>query len=745
MAYQSQYLIIEDVSISVDGQFAKVLEKHLSSLKSYEETTFEDSINQQQTHLPMEIVQKFSDIVSQKAYDLRVEESHSGAISEKEFQNWELEAKLWKLVGELYNIRLYGNEFEQNGQLEELESIFKWLQSCTPTSSLTDDAKDECTLQKWSNTKRSIINARYKALAGDDTKDDLVEDLDVDAPLRSNKKIESADEQIDSKNFEIIYDLVLEGEIKEAIDHAKDTDNFALALILVGALDEDKEEMVDQIKPSYVKSTWTKLVYNLSQNPKLGHYEKLIYAYLSGGDISENLDRASRSYEEYLNVLINQLIIYLSLEKEEHASFENIDIPPPQAKSIRDILNIVAAADGTKAKEESAHPIRIITASVMIKEIDLLIQNVDAETDGNIIRIITHLAIFLALVQPSQNPDQLSALITLYISKLSESNQAELIPLYLSFIPDERDARETYSLILSSITDKEKRAKQLQIAKRIASPQVDDDTMIVADDTPKEMLDNVLRRTVERVMNETAPYYQPSDGAIVVSDDDVEDAVSEVDIRLCDAVEWFYDNRMFEDAINSTIVVIRRFLMMGKLSSLKRFAEGKNFKNLVSEYNLQHTGDESEEVSEDTKHELINYENFVEGLRLLSQWRKFVAEKRTYDGSNVETSLNKTSKTMTALASEWLKDLSDPILVEFRSLYVPYMIIELITVYENARQKDWKYIKLAFGLVNQVANDGANDFLKCFTSSGRLQEFLVKIGQLSAIASERGLDGLYCL
>ena len=59
--------------------------------------------------------------------------------------------------------------------------------------------------------------------------------------------------------------------------------------------------------------------------------------------------------------------------------------------------------------------------------------------------------------------------MTLYVSKLSELQLAELIPIYLSFIPDEKDARECYSLFLSSITDSEERSKQIAIAKKFSN------------------------------------------------------------------------------------------------------------------------------------------------------------------------------------------------------------------------------------------------------------------------------------
>lgn len=87
-----------------------------------------------------------------------------------------------------------------------------------------------------------------------------------------------------------------------------------MALILTGGLD-DSDDMSDTLQQSkMVKSTWIKLVYKLSQNPRLSQFERLIYTYLSGGDISGNLEIASASYDEYMNVLINQLLVYQYLK-----------------------------------------------------------------------------------------------------------------------------------------------------------------------------------------------------------------------------------------------------------------------------------------------------------------------------------------------------------------------------------------------------------------------------------------------
>ena len=95
-----------------------------------------------------------------------------------------------------------------------------------------------------------------------------------------------------------------------------------------------------------------------------------------------------------------------------------------------------------------------------------------------------------------------------------------------------------------------------------------DADMVIVEDDDNNKLINVLRRTVERVMIETAPNYERQQNDPVIVKDD-ESSVDEIDFKLYRAVEWFYENQMYGDAIKATIVVIRRFLINGKLASLK--------------------------------------------------------------------------------------------------------------------------------------------------------------------------------
>ena len=119
-----------------------------------------------------------------------------------------------------------------------------------------------------------------------------------------------------------------------------------------------------------------------------------------------------------------------------------ISIPKPQSDSIEEILNILSNAN-SEVSLESRNPLRIISGAIMIDKFESLIENLNQDLvnhNENILRILVHLSIFIAIIKP-WGDDQLAnltAIITLYISMLSDTNKSELIPVYLSFIPDEK-------------------------------------------------------------------------------------------------------------------------------------------------------------------------------------------------------------------------------------------------------------------------------------------------------------------
>lgn len=785
-----------------------------------------------------EIVGNFKSICALNALLVgeKLSEEESNSELQEEFENWDLETKLWHLVESLYSFRLSVSEepyreypfsslsvkqenfLRKKPKVREISLMIHWLQ----TNSKSIDVNDTSSISsgKWQNTRQAIQNKDLEVLANKEKPtDNIVDDLDSDSPLRSGKRIHPVDDDTDSKSFYLIYKLVLANRIQEAIDYANITGNFTLALILIGAIQDYVDPVIDQdfinhpqnsdnmildtlnsdnddhspfvSKPSGIrhKLLWKKTVYKLSQQPTLNRNERLIYNYLSGGNIALNLEDSSDNWEEYLLLYLNQLYIH-NLESFIASSLPkniledetlSLALPKPQFSSVDDILNALLKSENRVA-EQSTHPLRIIMGGIMINQVSTLIHNIirslsnatkDSDSDSiisknHLLRVVTHLAIFELIAEERKkiNVKDITKVMTLYVSKLSEMQLAELIPIYLSFISDEKDARECYSLFLSSITDTEERSKQIAIAKKFSNITTPIGVDLLAHDSGynEDKMFNILRRTVERVMIETEPHYKQSSNVIV--HDDIS-KVDEADYKLYRSVEWFFENSMHEDAISASITIMRRFLLCGKVSSLKQFGKDKNFKQLIKEYDLEsHINSISSPnasfiVSEDDKEELLNYESLILGLLLIDDWKQFLKDNKIngvlskitpnsfWKSNHINNSIEKVTNTLTKLIFQWLSDLiistskDRELFKELRIIYIPYLIMELLQIYQYSRLNNWSYMRKALKLITEVANEDENDFLNCFVNCGRLDEFLVRCGEISVIASERGIKGIF--
>ena len=755
-------------------------------------------------------------------------EDKSNSSIVEEFKDWELETKFWDLAELLYYNRYRSpaqgtmetlpllsdstnerNFLDKKAKLRDLLSIIYWIQNNSVNLDNINELKN-LSSGKWQHTRMSIQNRDLKTLSGQNERDnDLVDKIDSDAMIRTEKSIDLTDRDVDNSNFYVIYKLILANKIDEAIEFADSTGNFTMSLILAGSVQDYADPENDKRKDSFlpfsdfieestesrifkssiafepgdIEDTKRKLlfqhtVYKLSQQPKLDKYEALIYNYLSGGSISPNLEDASENWEESLLLYLNQMYKYTREQEllKIVAAFSeegtlNATLPPPSAKTIDEVLNLLVHSD-KKLADIASHPLRIIAGSIMINKQNSLLHEAaesyssGAGTDDNgnllqtdlVCRVLAHLSIVYSLqdVHAFTSKD-ITNIIAAYISNLKQKGLTDIIPLYLSFIPDESDSRECYSIFLSSITDNEERAKQIQIAKqyKILFSSYDD-----VNKSNENKIHLVLRRTVERVMRETEFAYTPDKKVKVPSETS---EIEEVDYKLYRSVEWFFEYSMYEDAILASLVVVRRFLLCGKLLALKSFGLGKNFKQLIKNYDIESQTKSmgaisSEILSEESKEELLNYEAFIQAIFLLGDWKKFLDDNKInctsssrksnfWKSSYLANSIEKVTTVLNNIVKDWFTYLShtgveSELLGELRSIYIPYLIIELQKIYQYASLSDWKYIRKGFGLINKVA-DEENDYLNCFLKSERLNEFLRSCGEMSMFAAEKGIDGIY--
>lgn len=743
---------------------------------------------------PIQLVVAFKALCAVKALLAAANLEEHGAKSsyfQEEFENWDLETKLWHLVEVLYLYRLAENEeviaenqyssisvlqenvLRQNPKLKELLIILGWLQT---NSKGVDVPGSLSNTSKWSNTRQALANKDLNVLTthghtGEtDTK---LQNIDPDAPIRQACPVMAEDDLRDSQVFRTIYQLILSGQLQEAIELASSTGNHTLALILLGGtqdfidpvLDKDfcETTMTDLIvpnKPSGAKHKllWKQAVFKLSHQLGINKYERLIYDYLSGGDISGGLEVVGDSWENLLIIYLNKICLHVLLNAL-NSNESTTSIPAPPAESIDQVLNLISKGSNGAA-QQSKHPLRIVMGSVMISEIGALISGVLKSLNNNfttqkvweedyLVRVMAHLGLFAHSVGSQVSANDLTQLLTLYVQRLSARGFTDLVPLYLSFIPDDSDAREYYSKFLSSITDPSERTKQLQLVRKLGIDSNGDE----------ERMANVLRRTVERVMADTEAEYRPS-GEVTVQDEDTD--VTETDTKICQSVDWYFENNMYPDAVSASLTVIRRFLACGRLAALRHFVRGKDLKQLVKNYDVDlYTRslaglDDGAQVGDSDKDEIIQYHLFVQGLELIQDWRKFLKDNQTnslsavfWKSKHLESLIEKVSSGIVGLIRDWFQELiatdgtKKEMYQQLRVLYVPYLVMELLDIYQQARMSNWLYVKKAFELVSLVADEDNNDLLTCFVNCGRLDELMVRSGNLAAVACERGIANIF--
>ncbi|CAI4057449.1 Nup84p SKDI_04G1300 [Saccharomyces kudriavzevii IFO 1802] len=688
--------------------------------------------NEQNTFDPFNMIREFRSTAGQFALNLADSTDRKKLISSKD---WELEARFWHLVELLlvfrnadidldemcvqpYNSRaLFEKKFmQENIQLYQIWIVMVWLKENTHVK----ERPQNIPTSKWSN---SIISGGLKS-------------CDLDYPLRENNNVlDVKDKEEDHLFFKYIYELILAGAVDEALEEAKLADNITICMILCGVQEYLNPNIDVQIASEFdtqqgIKkhSLWRRTVYSLSQQPSLDPYERAIYSYLSSDIPNEEVMQYS-DWESDLHLYLNQILgieIENYLLENNKVDTDELIIPlPSHSLTVHEVLNKVAS----RHPSESEHPIRALMASVILdslpsiihSSVEMLLDVVKGtETSNDIIdkpyllRIVTHLAIFLNIINPGSIEEvDKSKLITTYISLLKLHGLYENIPIYAAFL-SESDCLEAYSFILSSLEDPQIRQKQIEIMNFLRLPA-----------------SNILRRTTQRVFGETEGEYSPFNEISISFD------INDIDMHLIHAVEWLIEGKLYVDAVDSIIALSRRFLLNGRVKALKIFIKRNDIEEICKNYELEKIADDiSENEKEDQLlKEIIQYERLVRGIEEYEEWQKSI--NLLNSESNIPTLIEKLqgfSNDTFELIKTFLVDLTSldlinstdyEILYEIRALYTPFLIMELHKKLVEAAKllKIPKFISEALTFTSLVANENDKIYL-LFQSSGKLKEYL---------------------
>ncbi|KAG5358161.1 Nucleoporin nup107 [Yarrowia sp. B02] len=708
---------------------------------------------------PLELLDRFMDI----SRDLAAQTAHNTeeAMDSELFSNWELEARFWQLTASLSEAR---HNFDADDKMDVEDPVYpfssdasvlqqfkqthakvletflvnRWLQeNLAPAES----EKIEIWGSKWMHTKSDI--ASKKRLGGGSVgASSLVTDMDADAPLRQKKPIAGEDAGYDTQFFRAIFLLVRRHQLKQASELAEKTGNLTLKMAIGGlaAMDDTDTDPLDDAKAigTTRSALWRRMCLSVAASP-VGEYEKAVYGFL-GGDVGTVLE-VSDSWETQLLAYTNSMCsdqFDQALDAAHRVPSKTKTLVPlvtsGHVDSMQDALELLSESSNVDVKRQSLNPIRTFVGAIINNTVGTIAATssdalrVAASTgqpnpvseSAIILRVLVHLLLALRSGYGGQKGLDVSHynIISAYVERLAGEGHLALVPLYLSFL-DANDVTEQYSYYLANISDPSEREQQIQLASRYG---VD--------------MRSCVKAAVERVFDESMGTYVVPAIVAVRFDYDVD----ETDVRLYRAVEWFEDVHMWPDCVDASVKFLRRFLLCGKVGAAREAGVRLNVPMLMQQYQADKLGDNDDD--ELLAHELEQLHELILFLDAVHSWEDLM---RKNDSAAVVHKVGEIADQATQLIQGWLTALSQQYaqtegvspdeythLTHLRQIYVPYVVLQLLSVYVRSRHVEPGFVAEAIDLSVLVADEQKQIYLD-FIESGRLEEFLQAVFEASAL------------
>ncbi|KAG0672250.1 Nucleoporin nup84, partial [Pichia californica] len=695
--------------------------------------------------------------------------------------NWILECKFWTILESLLDVK-FNKDYIQNSldlndvseyssdtviQDKVISSDNELLQLLTCINSLSETFKldypnqddddnndgDENELQytKWHNTLLKLNSIK--------TDKNLIKNLDLDSPLRTPQNVDQDDQLKDEAFFKRAFKLLMSHEFDDLKSLSEATNNWDFSLMIAGLNDKidpiiDLKDFSKNTIPSGVKFKILRrrTIYQLAINSKLNNspYERACYGILSSDFLTVN--ELTSNWEEKLFIYLNNLF-HNNLENKILKLYQDLDMnfelnmisklskPPVISNSVDEIFNKLANDKNQLIKDQSKHSIRVLIGSIISDNVKLLMENTiksiddlisvesesENETGANItneaylLRILTHLAIILQLIYGEEiiNNDDYIKILNCYIYRLNLYKQYELVPVYISFIPTQDKIIDIYSTILLQFEySSSDRINQINGIKILNLP-----------------IESIIRETIEKSFKETINYY-PTNSEIQLNYE-----VDLIDEKLFNTIYWSIDAGMIFDCLEAIIILLRRFLLVGKIGSAIKFLKSISLPQLIDNYKyetsvLSNLKNENNFISDNNiphildykLHELTQYHNLFSTFQLLLDY--------DYKETN-DDKLNKIIDSLYKIIKTWMFDLVNDkddneiiesdieIFEELRRIYIPTIFNTLFDILIENMNKNKKFEQQAVQLVNLLADEKFKIY-DILNSTNELKPFLSK-------------------
>ncbi|KAH6599616.1 hypothetical protein BASA50_002958 [Batrachochytrium salamandrivorans] len=665
--------------------------------------------------------------------------------------SWKQEADAWALVRILLSER-YGTDEDvdesgnpvQRGPLNTLCSDFGH------SYEVSKGVREHIIVKQWLESIAPDFQPSSWAIG----EDQVVSELDPDAPTRQNRRMAPEDQSYETELLRTIYEYLRRGRLSDAFHLCAACDQpWRIASLGGGAFRDDpfvdgfKDFDGEQFHGNENRMLWKAVCYQIALDENAHPYERAIYGVLSG-DVKNALS-ACHSWEDHIWVRYHAMIEALTskalcdmpkpfaFDQEISLPLPNVDLEP------HTIFTDLSKSEDARISREASEPFHIIQAHLILNSLDVLFaslsaqliemeQNLDTPAIAGLPRVLrfsAHLILLLremGVVEVAEHSHHVHFLLRKYIEMLMVAGKGDLIAMYIAFLPSEMQV-DCYSSFLQDVNE--------DLETRYALAMAGTEYLL---DMPR-----ICLATVDRIFRRSCVLDPLEREVPVISLCSTQDAVPESDYILIRALEWLeMDESQIEEKLDHANLLVRRFLIQGHVQSVYRLIQevgltSESFRVLMARNPRLHT----------LGAEWMQNQSLVESLDNQAQWSFVFFQKKpsTKEDKYSYKLLEWTGKVKVVTADTirkmrvLLENYSSPEYLDqfesvspqrslemeiVRGIYVPELVMWMHQILFMTRDIIPGNLRLSLDLANLVAGSGHDGLYEQFKRANKLGLFL---------------------
>lgn len=531
---------------------------------------------------------------------------------------------------------IMNNLFEKDATLRQCQLVVDWLENCVQDdlAEVADNVKfftDQTVV--WENTLHQLQNRKMGTSRSAERP--LVDQLDPDAPVRQRRFLDDLDKEDDQRLLQHLFLCIRAGQLDKAQELCQSCGQAWRAATLEGWRlfhDANRLRLESTLAPvlgNPNRDVWKFVCWKMASEGKYEPFETAIYAVLSGN--LKSILPVCRSWYDCMWAYFRTLVD-VKVEQEirlRSVTFRKpVDLPPQYWDGLMEpsqVFDELHASTDQYIRSEGKQWYHVIQKHIILGNISALvevmynwIQTEQKTLPQHLLRFMAHLVLFLRGIGQDMNEDQCTVILEVYVERLIESNQKQIVAHYVSTLPLPRQV-QWYAHFLEGIKGQEERQRALQLAENAG--------LDVA---------TITKTVVENIRNRDATV-DSLDMTRVINV-----AISEEDRLKIEAIDWLvFDPAQRVEALKQANAVMRAFIVVKKHNAAREVFTKLPSDSIDIVYKMWHakTGSTSLPPSDDNAvREYMCMKAYLDAMESYNDWFALYHHSKPQKPSHVDLS-----------------------------------------------------------------------------------------------------------